>query len=77
MWLSARPNIPKAATWEDYSVFHKDQNLNFTVSEYDREHKPVVYCNEKTSAKGSDSTIVLTHYQIRTHQGTSIKYANL
>lgn len=74
MWLSARPNIPKDATWEEYSEFYKDLSLNFTVSEFDREHRVEVYCNDKNSVNGSDSdaTKILTHYQIQTHQGTSI-----
>lgn len=73
MWLTSRPNIPKPATWEEFSEFYKDLSLNFTVSEFDREHKSVVYCNENNSVKGSDSgaTKVLTHYHIQTHQGTS------
>lgn len=70
MWLSARPNIPKPATWEEFSEFHKDFSLNFTVSEYDREHKSVVFINDNNSGKASDATRVLTHYHIQTHQGT-------
>lgn len=66
-WLSARPNIPKPATWEETNGFYKDFSLSFTVSEYDREHKPVVYLDKKNS--DSDATRVLSHYHIQTHQG--------
>lgn len=71
MWLSARPNIPTAATWEEFSEFYKDLSLNFTVSEYDREHKSVVFFNENKS--DTDATRVLTHYYIQTHQGIELQ----
>lgn len=72
MWLR-RPDAPKEATWEDYSEYYKDMNLNFTVSEIDREHKvEVVYKEQDIPNNGSEATQFLSQYYIQTHQGISI-----
>lgn len=74
MWLT-RPDAPKIATWEDYSVFQKDLKLNLTVSEFDREHKVEVVCKEQkipNKVNGSEATQFLSQYYIQTHQGISI-----
>lgn len=74
MWLQ-RPDAPKDATWEDYSEFYKDLHLNFTVSEFDREHKVEVVCKEQNipnKVNGSEATQFLSQFYIQTHQGISI-----
>jgi len=69
-----RPGEEKpAATWEEYSEFYKDFKLNFSVSEFDREHRLEVFCQEQeisNKVNGSDfqPTNFLSQYHIQTHQ---------
>lgn len=73
MWLMRRPGEEDETTWEEYSEFHKDLNLSFTVSEFDCEPKVEVYCKEQIADKVhgsvSSATNFLSQYQILTHQG--------
>lgn len=76
MWLNDRhASAKREATWEETSEFYKDLNKNFTVSEFDREHRVEVYCKEQNCSnqvKGGDfqATNFLSQYFIQTHQGT-------
>lgn len=65
-----RPGEEDDTTWEEYSEFHKDLKLNFTVSEIDSEPKVEVFCKEQ-KVHGSDgsATNFLSQYHIQTHQG--------
>lgn len=77
MW----PKDVEEATWEEYSELYKKFYRTVTVSEYDRQHKAVVYCSEQNipstqaaTVNGcSDSDIApinfQSHYHIVTHQG--------
>lgn len=74
MWLMHRPGEEKEVTWEQTSEFHKDLNLNFTVSEIDSEKKVEVFYNEQNPVNSVDdsehnATNFLTQYQIYSHQG--------
>lgn len=65
-----RPGEQDDTTWEEFSEFHKDLKLNFTVSEIDSEPKVEVFCKEQ-KVHGSDgsATNFLSQYHIQTHQG--------
>lgn len=74
----------KEATWEESSQLYRDFHRQLTVSEYDRPHKSVVFCQEQTvaplngnSANGSSSTSnsgdqinFISQFTIVSHQGT-------
>lgn len=70
MWLMRRPGEQDETTWEEYSEFHKDLKLNFTVSEIDCEPKVEVFCKQqKVHGSGGSATSFLSQYHIQTHQG--------
>lgn len=78
MWLMRRPGEQDETTWEEYSEFHKDLKLNFTVSEFDCEPKVEVFCKEqdiRNKVHGSDcsTTNFISQYYIQTHQGNQLK----
>lgn len=78
MWLMRRPGEQDETTWEEYSEFHKDLKLNFTVSEFDSEPKVEVFCKEqniqnKVHGSGLSATNFISQYHIQTHQGNHIK----
>ncbi|XP_031619594.1 filamin-A isoform X3 [Contarinia nasturtii] len=71
MWLMRSEE--DETTWEEYSEFHKDLKLSFTVSEFDFEPKVEVFCKEqniadKVHGSVSSATNFLSQYQILTHQ---------
>lgn len=65
MWLNKDD-----AREEVQSAFYRDLNLNFTVSEYDRELKPIVYSKEQSKSVNGSELNFLSHYFVQTHQGT-------
>lgn len=73
-----RPGEPEEeTTWEEFSEFHKDLKLSFTVSEFDSEPRVEVFCKEQNitnKVHGSDlsTTNFLSQYHIQTHQGNQI-----
>lgn len=69
-----RPDEQDETTWEEYSEFHKDLNLSFTVSEIDCEPKVEVFYKEqntenKVDGSGHSVTNFLSQYHIQSHQG--------
>lgn len=75
MWSMHRPGEEQKVSWEQFSEFHKNLKLNFTVSEYDSEQKVEVFCKEqnpvnKVNGSELNATNFLSQYQIQTHQGT-------
>lgn len=80
MWTGREGDENKEATWEEYSDFYKNLYGSITVSEFDRPHKPIVYCKEQdipsSEVNGCSGAIppinFLSQYYILTHQGISL-----
>lgn len=76
MWTGREGDEDKEATWEEYSDFYKNLYRSITVSEFDRPHKAVVYCNEQdipscevNGCSDIPQINFLSQYYILTHQG--------
>ncbi|KAG4066355.1 hypothetical protein HA402_000579 [Bradysia odoriphaga] len=75
MWTGREGDENKEATWEEYSDFYKNLYRSITVSEFDRPHKTVVYCNEQdipacevNGCSNIPQINFLSQYYILTHQ---------
>lgn len=84
MWTGREGDENKEATWEEYSDFYKNLYRSITVSEFDRPHKTIVYCNEQdipSSEVNGCSDIpqinFLSQYYILTHQGIFFSFFQL
>ncbi len=76
MWTGREGDENKEATWEEFSDFYKNLYRNITVSEFDRPHKTIVYCNEQdipacevNGCSDKPQINFLSQYYILTHQG--------
>lgn len=75
MWTGREGDENKEATWEEYSDFYRNLLRSITVSEFDRPHKTVVYCNEQdiparevNGCSNIPQINFLSQYYILTHQ---------
>lgn len=77
MWLSNKNDdedkAKETTNWIEKSAIFKDFYFNITVSEFDREQRPIVYCDEKENLKRKSEFLnLISQYYIQTHKGISI-----